>query len=808
MSTLPETYPEDALRTLVGMVAVGVLVQTLVATGCGGSASPETHVVRKQTSAAAAAVLFSDNFTNTILPDKGLGASWTLESGLWYEKNNTAISDLNGQDQAQENVASCLDCTVQATVTTFGVAEAGVFLRSSAAAPTTNYQFLLLSNGHVQIRLVVNGVATVLGDVASGLASLHSPATLELTANGAGPVALTGAVNGVNLLQVTDSSAGALTSAGFAGLWTNYAGVPFGAFALTGVSQPPPPPVAGVLFSDNFSHTTVPDKGLGASWTLESGLWYEKNNTAISDLNGVNEAQENVVSCLNCSVQATVTSYGVSGAGVFLRSSAAAPATNYQFVLLSNRHVEIRHMVHGVATVLADAASGLATLTSPATLELTAQGTSPVTLTGAVNGVTLLEVTDSSASAITSSGYAGIWTTHAGVPFGAFMLTSAGGATRWLQTTSAEVFTSLAADKAGEVVGVTAGGAVLLAKYDRAGNLLWSQPDPFNEPYEHADFVHVAIAPTTGLIVAAGSIQYDAPPSALLMEYSADGSSHSQIAEGGDEEAYTGAAIDDGANILWSLNEAGLTSALTVTNGVTQEWRLRVDEVPGPSSFSGPSLSYPVAWAPSGRAISAFVAYGASSLQGFNFGSPGTVTPGVMAFDGATGNLLLVQPFTGLQAAVSPVPVQSYGITDVETTAAGTMVALGYFTGTLAAEPSVSLNDEAAIIVVNTNGGIRFGLPEPTLSNPQMALDPAGKVAVVGGSACNGITILKYDLAGDLLWTRSVAPSGCQGQVTANAVTNAAGDIVIAGTFTGSVDFGTGVQTASQSTPFLWDVGP
>jgi hypothetical protein len=787
------------------MVAVGVLAQAIAATGCGGSASPATLTVREQTVAASAdPVLFSDNFTTAIAPDHGLGGSWTLESGLWYARNDTAISDLNGQNQAQENLASCLNCSVQARVTSFGVSGAGVFLRSSASAPTTNYRFLVISDGHVQIHRVVNGVATVLGDVASGLAALNTPATLTLTASGANPVTLTGAVNGVTLLQVMDASAAALTSAGYAGLWTTHAGVPFGAFVLSGGSQPPPPPDAGVLFSDNFATAIAPDLGLGGSWTVESGLWYARNDTAISDLNGQNQAQENVVTCLNCSAQARVTSFGVSGAGVFLRSSAAAPTTNYRFVVISNGHVQIHRVVNGVATVLADVASGLPALNTPATLALNATGSGPVTLTAQVNGVTLLQVTDTSASALTSAGYAGLWTTHAGVPFGAFRLTSAfGGATRWFRTSSTvPEFFSLAAEANGDVVGV-APGTVRIAKYDQGGNLLWSQPDPFGSPYRFADFSHVAIAPTTGEIAAIGEEEHAGPSAAILMQYSADGTSHEVIGSGDDQQFFDGAAIDDGANVLWSFDTITQFTRLGVANGATEKWSVESDWTFSPPA--GTSLLYPGTWAPSGRAIVGFVSYGANSLDGFNFGSPGLDTPGVMAFDGSSGNLLLVQPFTGLQAAGLNF---REAITDVKTTAAGTMVTLGYFTGSLAAEPGVSPNGGAAIVVANAGGGIRFGQLLPGLVAPLMAVDPAGKVAVVGGGGCNGITLTKYDLAGDLLWTRTVSPTQCQGQVTATAATNAAGDIVIAGTFTGSVDFGTGVQTSSQPQPFLWDVGP
>jgi hypothetical protein len=178
-------------------------------------------------------VLFSDNFTNTTVPDKGLGTSWTLVSGLWYERNGTARTDQEPADQAQENIASCLNCSVQAVVISFGVPEIGVFVRSPQAAPTTHYLLVLLSNGHVQIRRVLNGVVTSLADTASGLASLNSPALLRLSVSGTSPVRLTGFVNGKEMLTVTDGAATALKAPGYAGLWTTHSGVSFGNFQLT-----------------------------------------------------------------------------------------------------------------------------------------------------------------------------------------------------------------------------------------------------------------------------------------------------------------------------------------------------------------------------------------------------------------------------------------------------------------------------------------------------------------------------------------------------------------------------------------------
>jgi hypothetical protein len=813
MTTLPETYPEDALRKLVGMVAVGVLVQTLVATGCGGSASPDTHVVRKQTSAAAAAVLFSDNFTNTILPDKGLGTSWTLVSGLWYEERDTAISDLTGQDEAQENVASCLDCSVQATVTTYGVAEAGVFLRSSAAAPTTNYQFLLLSNGHVQIRRVVNGLATVLADVASGLASLGSPATLELTASGTSPVTLTGAVNSVTLLQVVDSSAAALTSAGYAGLWTNYAGVPFGAFTLTGASPPPPPVDAGapstapdgrILFQDNFSLVNSPDQGLGPKWTLVSGLWFSKGE-ALSDLNGPNQAQENVAQCLNCTVVATVTSYGTT-AGIFARSSSSHPTTYYAFLLLPNGHVQLQRVLNGVATVLADAVSVQPSLDLSASLTLIVTGAGPVSLTGIVNGIVLLNAVDNSGSAIVSPGYAGLRTNSAGVPFNDFNVagpnavsTPGSTLTQSVQPANGSTSTmSMAVDSEGNVIqyiqdadAMAPGAAqipLVISKSSSSGVKLWQTEFP--TPGTIGTGKHAIVALPSGDIVFAvnvfefsgsqqGNLGWGPLTNAVLVDLSPNGAVKWHT-------ALSGPLVGDLA-----VNSDGYTLALVVKDSTTTLTKVT----------------------PSGGLVGSRLEPAALGITAIAYDPAGNIIAGgngLMKFD-ANGNLLW-QTTPKLQPGPGTItlPGGLGQIVAVGTSAAGTAVGLGIYngTGTWGSSPLVLSTPTDVAFVAESNGRPRWAKPINASQNGtddvsytlNLAVDPVGQLvgSGAGSDLCpTAAYIFKYDLAGDFLWEREFAPANCSpaGHVYAQAIAIAPShEIVAQGFFDGpaTVDLGLG----------------
>src|SRR6185312_15387165 len=112
---------------------------------------------------------------------------------------------------------------------------------------SSRYQLDLIANGHVQLQRVVSGTTTVLVDVASGLSDLGEPATLTLSASGAAPVLMTGSVNGKVILSATDSSSSAISTSGYAGMYTLNAGVVFDIFVLSGSSAAPAPDAGAIV---------------------------------------------------------------------------------------------------------------------------------------------------------------------------------------------------------------------------------------------------------------------------------------------------------------------------------------------------------------------------------------------------------------------------------------------------------------------------------------------------------------------------------------------------------------------------------
>ena len=125
------------------------------------------------------------------------------------------------------------------------------------------------------------------------------------------------------------------------------------------------------------------------------------------------------MSAQSCRVAASVTSFGVPEAALVAR---AQGADHYELVLLGNARIQLRRVRSGSIAVLADSASGLTDLTSPARLSLTVRGAAPVQLEASVNGTTVSSVSDGDAAALAGSGLAGLRTTRAGVWFDDFQL--------------------------------------------------------------------------------------------------------------------------------------------------------------------------------------------------------------------------------------------------------------------------------------------------------------------------------------------------------------------------------------------------
>jgi hypothetical protein len=124
-------------------------------------------------------------------------------------------------------------------------------------------------------------------------------------------------------------------------------------------------------------------------------------------------------------VEATLNGFGIHRVGLFLRADDLSH-DRYELVLRDTGALELRRVRQGIPTVLSSVHSGLLSFSRPSLLTLTATGSSPVVLKGAVNGVLKLSFSDNSAQAIGTAGQPGMVASHAGAWFDNFRVQPTG----------------------------------------------------------------------------------------------------------------------------------------------------------------------------------------------------------------------------------------------------------------------------------------------------------------------------------------------------------------------------------------------
>jgi hypothetical protein len=192
--------------------------------------------------------------------------------------------------------------------------------------------------------------------------------------------------------------------------------------------EPPPPPSTpsqdlpepgAELFHDSFSRSS--SSSLGSDWSLD-GLWLTNGKRAVSDLDnpdGNNVALASPTRCLDCQAEVWLQAFAVDEGGVVLRAQEDA---FYALVYLPSGRVQIRRYRDGKYTVLGEASAGQSSPSEGAKFTLAAWGSAPVQLAASVNGQVRLTVTDTSSSALSSKGLAGLFTPIAGVWFDDFQV--------------------------------------------------------------------------------------------------------------------------------------------------------------------------------------------------------------------------------------------------------------------------------------------------------------------------------------------------------------------------------------------------
>jgi hypothetical protein len=160
----------------------------------------------------------------------------------------------------------------------------------------------------------------------------------------------------------------------------------------------------------------------------------------------------------------------------------------------------------------------------------------------------------------------------------------------------------------------------------------------------------------------------------------------------------------------------------------------------------------------------------------------------------------------------------------VATSPAGTAVGVGYYSGTLRwGSESLSSSGGLFAFVAESGGqprwAKRLATSQPYILNYQLAIDPTGQL-VAGGPAANCVSsitgasawfVVKYDLAGDFLWSKELAPVNCNDGVSTVGVWSLAiapsREIFVQGLFGGTVNFGLGPVTASGSYYSTFTIG-
>lgn len=105
-------------------------------------------------------------------------------------------------------------------------------------------------------------------------------------------------------------------------------------------------------------------------------------------------------------------------------------------------------------------------------------------------------------------------------------------------------------------------------------------------------------------------------------------------------------------------------------------------------------------------------------------------------------------------------------------------------------------------------------LPPRGYGNYNLAVDPAGQVAPISilnpdpSERCNAMRVLKYNLAGEFLWSRDFTPTDCAtGTILPRGLAISGHNVFVVGFMDGRADFGFGTISRMNSS-FILNLAP
>jgi hypothetical protein len=406
------------------------------------------------TDGGTASVRFADDFNRS----GALGSNWSIASGAWTDNGTAATGTASqsfafwvGNPAANDSASVTISTPIRNTYT-------GVVVRGATGAPAaTHYAGYVDPGGAVHIARRNGGTYTFLADGPAFPSGSH---VLQLTATGSGPVVLSLAIDGAQVLAFTDNSSSAIGAAGKAGM-VDYsgAGQPIDRFAVTttavsnpdagtpdagvpdagtvdagtpdagtpdagvdaGVPDAGAPDAgtdAGVLFTDEFNRTGA----LGSNWTIAGGTWSDNGSAATGT------AAQSFAFWIGSPATNDTASITISTpilntyTGVIVRGTSGSPAANHYAAYVDP--TGLVHIARRNASSYTFLADGPAFPSGSHVLSLTATGSNPVVLSVKIDGAQVLSFSDSSSSALTAAGKAGMVDYNgAGQPIDRFVVT-------------------------------------------------------------------------------------------------------------------------------------------------------------------------------------------------------------------------------------------------------------------------------------------------------------------------------------------------------------------------------------------------
>ncbi|WP_375769245.1 hypothetical protein NR798_47520 [Archangium gephyra] len=360
-------------------------------------------------------------------------------------------------------------------------------------------------------------------------------------------------------------------------------------------------------------------------------------------------------------------------------------------------------------------------------------------------------------------------------------------ATAWVKTFPHRV-TALATDSRAHIALISQppdGAAPSML--DSHGQLLWARPGVS----PHVSLRGLSVAPSGELLAWGWNHGESGPGGAIAYGFDALGNQPTVIGLCGDECGIGPFFKDSAGHLLsYSLSSAGI--GVHHGQGATR-WSLVHSYSPGPLPPDYPQTPFeysPPVFDSQGNVLVAGELEGKATFQGRSFGADSQATVVVMKLS-PQGQLLWARELPSDRVGTYRYLLQA--------TASGMVVGVGSFTGTLTWPGGMLRAAGPTLIALDAQGHLAWAQPLP-LGASAFSISPSGRIAVASTFsepytyARGAFHVREYEPQGHLRWSRTWSPLDASGSLSLAGMAWSGEALVLAGSFHGAADFGTGVQ--------------